>query len=57
LIVPASATGAAPTGLVEGPRRAVSWDQLVGGVMLFSALLQTDMYRDFVEHGGLNDHR
>ncbi len=29
------------------------WDQLVGGIMLYSALLQTDMYRDFVDHGGL----
>lgn len=29
------------------------WEQLSSGVMLFSALSQTDMYREFVEGGGL----
>jgi hypothetical protein len=30
------------------------WEQLSSGLFLYSGLLQTDMYRDFVESGGLD---
>ncbi|ALJ21720.1 hypothetical protein AOA12_18210 [Microbacterium sp. No. 7] len=30
------------------------WERLADSVMLFSGLMQTDMYRDFVETGGLD---
>nr|WP_274635996.1 MBL fold metallo-hydrolase [Microbacterium bovistercoris] len=35
---------------------SAGWEQLSRSGMLGSALLQTDMYRSFVEAGGLDDH-